>query len=137
MTQIQQEISQYSETGIVDPFTATDFCLIDDMRDFLDGFLLVYRDYPDAEIVREFAERFGVDVMLAEEIEHAYVVINRTRIYQRVGVLHNAGKTREEMTQRLCCDFGLDENNAAKYVRRTMMDGLDNIATGCYIKKEC
>lgn len=137
MTQIQQEILQYPETGIVNPFTATDFCLTDDMRDFLDGFLLVYRDYPDAEIVREFAERFGVDVMLAEEIEHAYVVTNRTRIYQRVGVLRNAGKTREEMTQQLCCDFGLDKGNAERYVRRAIMDGLDNIATGCFMKKEC
>lgn len=132
MTRIEAEMAQYPETGIVNPYIGTKLCLSQEMIDFFNGYLLEYKDYPDAKIAQEFADKFEYTKDGAKEIEHAYVVVNRSRIYKRIKNLHKRGKTSEEIVEQIQIDFGLNEENAEKYVRRCMWDELDNLG-GCLI----
>lgn len=135
MTRIEAEMAQYPETGIVNPYIGTKLCLTQEMIDFFNGYLLEYKDYPDAKIAREFADKFEFTKDGAKEIEHAYVVVNRERIYKRIRNLHKRRKTTEAIIEQIQRDFGLNEVNAEKYVRRCMMDGLDSVG-GCLMKEE-
>lgn len=135
MARIEAEMAQYPETGIVNPYIGTKLCLTQEMIDFFNGYLLEYKDYPDAKIAREFADKFEFTKDGAKEIEHAYVVVNRERIFKRIKNLHKRGNTTEAIVKQIQTDFGLNEVNAEKYVRRCMMDGLDNVG-GCLIQEE-
>lgn len=126
ITKIELEMSQYPETGIVNPFIDTKLYLSQEMIDFFNEYVLEYRDYPDVKIAREFAERFGFTKEGAKEIEHAYVVVNRSRIYKRIKNLYNRGKMPEDIVEQIQLDFGLNEINAEKYVNRCMRDEIDN-----------
>ena len=135
MTRIETEMAQYPETGIVNPYIGTKLCLSQEMIDFFNGYLLEYKDYPDAKIAKEFAEKFEFTKDGAKKIEHAYVVVNRSRIYKRIKNLLKRGKTAEEVVEQIQIDFGLSEENAEKYVRRCMRDELDNVG-GCLLGKK-
>lgn len=135
MTIIEKEMAQYPETGIINPFVNTKFVFTQEMLNFFNGFLLVYRDYPDAKITGEFAEKFEIDITAAKDIEHAYVVVNRARILKRIEKLFMLGKSMEEIVKCLAVDFGLDEINAEKYVRRCSMDRIDYMA-GTFVNEK-
>lgn len=126
--QIEQEISQYPEIGIINPFVNTKFCLTDEMLEFLDQYLLVYKDYPDAKIAKEFSVKFGILKDVAKDIEHDYVVVNRARICKRIEMLLESGKSKETIIKQIESDFGIDSINAGKYVQRCVMDGIDTIS---------
>ena len=55
MTKIEVIMSCYPETGIVN--TDTKIVLDGAMLDFLNKYILTYRDYPDSKIANEFAEK--------------------------------------------------------------------------------
>lgn len=135
MTLIEQEISIYPETGIINPYINTKFCLTVEMIDFFNQYLLIFKDYPDAKIAKEFALKFDIDKSAAKSIEHDYVVVNRARIYKRIENLFKIGKITDEIIKEIASDFGLDTINAEKYVRRCAMDRLDT-ASGIYIAEK-
>ena len=133
MHPIEKEMEQYPETGIVNQFINTQFVLTEEMVEFLDGFILAYKDYPDSKIVEEFAVKYGMDYSSAKKIEHAYVVVNRALIYKRIKKLLKAEKERDTIIKQICSDFGLDTTNATKYLVRYHLDCLDEMS-GLYIK---
>jgi len=126
MTKIESKMSQYPEIGIINPFIGTKFYLTQEMVDFFNGHILVYRDYPDAKIVKEFGEKFGIASDMAKEIEYEYVVVNRARIYKRIQNLIKDGIAETEIICSLKVDFGIDTVNAERYVYRCGMDGMDS-----------
>lgn len=133
MTQIEREMAQYPETGIINPYINTKFVLTDEMIAFFNQYLLTYYDYPDTKIAEEFACKFDIIQETAKIIEHDYVVVNRARIYKRIENLFKKNDTIEEIVALIMEDFNLDKVNAEKYVYRAGMDGLDNKG-GCFIK---
>lgn len=122
MTRIEAEMAQYPENGIVNPYIGTKLCLTQEMIDFFNGYLLEYKDYPDAKIAREFADKFEFTKDGAKEIEHAYVVVNRKRIFKRIKNLHKRRKKTEAIIEQIQIDFGLNEVNAEKICSK-MYDG--------------
>ncbi len=119
------------ETGIIIPYINTKFCLTDEMLEFLKQYLLVYRDYPDDQIAKEFSEKFGILMESAIEIERDYVVFNRRRIYNRISQYEKMGKSQAEAAELISVDFGVDIDNAKKYVFRSYVDSID--AFGVFI----
>lgn len=113
------------EVGIINPFVNTQFYWTDDMISFLNKYLLIYRDYPDSKIIEEFSSAFNISLQYAAGIERNYVVVNRNRIYERISKYEEIGKSQEEAAELISVDFGLDLENARKYVFRRYADGLD------------
>lgn len=98
------------------------------MMEFLNQYLLMYRDYPDIKIANEFARRFDFDEQEARNIERNYVVFNRQRVYKRIERLFAKGFSSEDVKKQIVGDFGLDIENAEKYVCRYKMDNLDEMS---------
>lgn len=120
-----------SEIGIINPYQNTKLCLTEEMLKFLNQYLLQYRDYPDEQIAEEFSERFGIVLESAIGIERDYVVFNRRRIYNRISQYEEMGKSQAEAAELISADFGIDLDNAKKYVFRGYADSID--AFGVFI----
>ena len=114
--------------GLVNPFTNTKFVLTKDMLEFFNGYLLEYKDLSDIKIAKEFSKKFDILLSAAYGIERDYVAFNRNRIYLKINNYLKAGLSKDETVEFIMTDFGLNRENAKKYVQRSTMDGLDNFA---------
>lgn len=114
-----------SEIGIINPYQNTKLCLTEEMLEFLNQYLLQYRDYPDEQIAKEFSERFGIVLESAIGIERDYVVFNRRHIYNRISQYEKMGKVQAEAAELISKDFGMDLEHAKRYVFRGYADKID------------
>lgn len=113
------------ETGIINPYHNTKFCLTEEMIEFLNQYVLIYRDYPDVKIAKEFSKKFGIVMESAIGIERDYVINNRNRIYNRISKYEKMGKSQAEAAKLISKDFGMDIENAKRYVFRAYADKID------------
>lgn len=119
------EREEVPEISIINPYRNTKLCLTEEMLEFLNKHLLQYRDYPDGLIAKAFSDRFGLVLESAIRIERDYVVFNRRRIYNRISQYEKMGKTQEGAAELVSKDFGIDMENARRYVFRGYADSID------------
>ena len=129
MINIKQAMTQYPQTGIINLYENTKSVLTEEMLKFFNQYLLVYCERSDADITEEYAEKFEVGLESAKIYEHDYVVFNRARIEKRIENLIRIQSIDECVTQ-VVKEFGLDENNAEKYVLKVGLKMLDRIELG-------
>lgn len=129
MINIKQAMTQYPQTGIINLHDKTNLILTEEMLEFLDQYLLVYGERSDADIAERFADKYGIELETAKIYEHDYVVFNRERIEKRIKNLIRIQSISECVTQ-IMKEFGLDENNAEKYVLKVGLKMLDRIELG-------
>lgn len=114
-----------NDNGIINPYTGFPYIISDEMIAFLTPYITEYRDYPDAKIVVEFAEKFRIDINHAKEIERNYVIYNRNRIYDYINSCMKDNEPYENIIAHITEIFGMTTDNAERYVRRARMDSVE------------